>query len=177
MIIWFIDDVLFYYCPLSSWLAFKFLRQAMSLGAGRVGLQLHAFCSFSLAFASVLKCSLFLNKLVYDYNLDHWVRLLAISHLATSFLAANHRISWWHGRLVGGRHSICGNTQWYTASLWLDFFGKNWSQFDDGWHCLSPPSCSIGTEIVMLVLYTQKHVARQPLTVCYWYFTHIFDWL
>ena len=87
------------------------------------------------------------------------------------------RISWWHGRLVGGRHSICGNTQWYTASLWLDFFGKNWSQFDDGWHCLSPPSCSIGTEIVMLVLYTQKHVARQPLTVCYWYFTHIFDWL
>ena len=56
----------------------------MSLGAGSVGLQLHAFCSFSLAFASVLKCSLFLNKLVYDYNLDHWVRLLAISHLATS---------------------------------------------------------------------------------------------
>ena len=87
------------------------------------------------------------------------------------------RISWWHGRLVGGRHSICRNIQWYTASLWLDFFGKNWSQFDDGWHCLSPPSCSIGTEIVMLVLYTQKHVARQPLTVCYWYFTHIFDWL
>ena len=61
----------------------------MSLGAGSVGLQLHAFCSFSLAFASVLKCSLFLNKLVYDYNLDHWVRLLAISHLATSFLATS----------------------------------------------------------------------------------------
>ena len=30
-----------------------------------------------------------------------------------------------------------------------------------------PPSCSIGPLIIVRVLYTQKHVARQPPTVCY----------
>ena len=77
--------------------------------------------------------------------------------------------------LDGGWRLICWNTQWYKASLWLDYFGKNWWQFGNGWHCLSPPSCSIETQIVLLVLYTQKHVVGQPLTVCYWYYTHIFD--
>ena len=44
---------------------------------------------FSLDFASVLSCSLFLNKLIDDYDLDHWVRLLAISYLAISPLASS----------------------------------------------------------------------------------------
>jgi len=70
-------------------------------------------------------------------------------------------------RLESGWHLICWNNQWYKASLWLDYFG----------HCLSPPSCSIGTQIVLLVLYTQNHVAGQPLTVCCWYYTNIFDCL